>query len=331
MSHQTAIAATEGVARACRVTRHVQSALDEIRTITKDDRSPVTVADYAAQAIVAHHLVGMEGQHLALVGEESSGALRENPALARAVLSACLTVWPDAKLEDVIEAIDLGNHDASGDRYWTLDPVDGTKGFLRGCQYAVSLAHIEHGEVVSGILGCPNLSPNAEAPLDTVPPLGSLYFATRGEGARMLVAGNDPSESIPVSVQRGAANQVRLCESVEAAHSRHDDTARILKSLEETPQSVRLDSQCKYAVVARGQADVYLRMPTRKDYVERIWDHAAGMLVATEAGAAVTDIHGRPLDFGHGAGLEHNRGIVCAHPDFHARLIAAIETLGLAG
>jgi 3'(2'), 5'-bisphosphate nucleotidase len=93
---------------------------------------------------------------------------------------------------------------------------------------------------------------------------------------------------------------------------------------------VRIDSQCKYAVVARGQADAYLRLPTRKGYIERIWDHAAGALVATEAGAVVTDIAGAELDFSHGRGLERNRGIVCAAPWAHGAIVEAIAAMGLA-
>ena len=92
----------------------------------------------------------------------------------------------------------------------------------------------------------------------------------------------------------------------------------------------RLDSQCKYAVVARGQADVYLRMPTRKDYVEKIWDHAAGSLIAARAGAVVTDVMGSPLDFGRGRRLEANRGIVCAAAGVHPMIIRAIGELGIA-
>jgi len=94
--------------------------------------------------------------------------------------------------------------------------------------------------------------------------------------------------------------------------------------------SVRLDSQAKYAVVARGQADIYLRMPTKKGYVERIWDHAAGALCAVEGGCVVSDIRGAPLDFGCGRGLENNSGIAVAPPGVHGRIIAAIGRLGLA-
>jgi 3'(2'), 5'-bisphosphate nucleotidase len=56
-------------------------------------------------------------------------------------------------------ALDAGRHDGAAERYWVMDPVDGTKGFLRGDQYAVALALVERGEVVLGVLGCPNLGP----------------------------------------------------------------------------------------------------------------------------------------------------------------------------
>ncbi|MEQ8664039.1 MAG: inositol monophosphatase family protein, partial [Gammaproteobacteria bacterium] len=123
---------------------------------------------------------------------------------------------------------------------------------------------------------------------------------------------------------------MRVCESVEAAHSRLDDTARIVAHLGAAGTPARLDSQCKYAVVARGQADAYLRLPTQPGYVEKIWDHAAGKIVAEEAGAVVSDVRGQPLDFSHGSGLSANRGVVCAGAGFHPRLLEAIAALGLA-
>jgi 3'(2'), 5'-bisphosphate nucleotidase len=61
-----------------------------------------------------------------------------------------------------------------------------------------------------------------------------------------------------------------------------------------------------------------------KRYVERIWDHAAGALVAMEAGTTVTDISGKPLDFGHGRGLEQNTGVIAAAPEIHSALLEAV-------
>ncbi|MGE0486962.1 MAG: 3'(2'),5'-bisphosphate nucleotidase [Gammaproteobacteria bacterium] len=321
----------DAVAQASRVTRHVQGEPGRIDQHSKDDHSPVTIADYAAQAVVAHRLAALT-EPLLLVGEEDAATLREpaNAALREAVTAAARVAWPDAGTDAVLDAIDRGNHDAGAAAYWTLDPIDGTKGFLRGGQYAVSLALIVDGEVVFGVLGCPNLSADFGRSFDTRDDHGSLLYAIRGQGAFSVPA--DAPSAAPVAVHASVEadiTRMRVCESVEAAHSRLDDTARIVAHLGAAGAPARLDSQCKYAVVARGQADAYLRLPTRRDYVEKIWDHAAGKLVAEEAGAIVSDIHGRPLDFGHGAGLSANRGVVCAAPAFHGAILRAIDDLRL--
>jgi 3'(2'), 5'-bisphosphate nucleotidase len=80
-----------------------------------------------------------------------------------------------------LDIIDRGNSTggASG-RHWALDPIDGTKGFLRGGQYAVCLGLLKDGEVVLGVMGCPNL------PVDPKNPdgeKGALFVAVKGEGA----------------------------------------------------------------------------------------------------------------------------------------------------
>jgi 3'(2'), 5'-bisphosphate nucleotidase len=86
-----------------------------------------------------------------------------------------------------------------------------------------------------------------------------------------------------------------------------------------------MDSQAKYAVIARGHASIYMRLPTRGDYREKIWDHAAGKLVVEAAGGKVTDIHGRRLDFSHGRTLQENRGVVATSGTIHDRVIEAIR------
>lgn len=321
--------AVEAVARACAVTRRVQRDLKRVQEVTKSDRSPVTVADFAAQAIVNHQLRMTLGP-FDMVGEESAAMLREpaQEAVLQAVVDAIRTEWTDVTAELVLDAIDLGNHDASSESYWTLDPVDGTKGFLRGEQYALALALIEEGEVVLGAMACPNLPLKSDAPLEKPDAHGVIAFARRGHGASIIPADKPFGAAQPIQVGK-AGEQIRVCESVESAHTKHDDTKRIVDHLGGAGSPARLDSQAKYTVVARGQADAYLRLPTKPGYVERIWDHAAGMIIATEAGATVTDVFGKPLDFSKGDGLEANRGILCAHPDWHGRILDAISELGI--
>ncbi|NNM00362.1 MAG: 3'(2'),5'-bisphosphate nucleotidase, partial [Gammaproteobacteria bacterium] len=262
----------------------------------------------------------------------SSTLLRQDGdgALLEAVTAACRTVWPEASPEAVLAAIDRGDHDATANAYWTLDPVDGTKGFLRGGQYAVSLAYIDGGQVTLGVLGCPNLSADFEQSFDTPDSAGQVYSAVLGRGAFRVPADRPASEPERVTAAGGDAGAIRVCESVESGHSRQDMTRDVVAALGGAGAPARLDSQCNYAVVARGQADAYLRLPTRKGYQEKIWDHAAGKLVAEEAGAVVSDISGAPLDFSRGATLSGNRGVVCATPAWHGRIIDAIAGLDLA-
>lgn len=323
--------ALRAVAEACTVTRLVQSDLDQIRQLTKDDRSPVTVADFAAQAIVAMRLRDELGA-ISLVGEESAADLRtlESDALPRAITETVRNIRPGISGDDVLDAIDLGNHDASDATYWTLDPVDGTKGFLRRGQYAVSLALIENGTVKLGVLGCTNLSADFARGFDDPDPVGCIYYADLGGGAWYLPANNIDLNPTPIAAAAEVSlSAFRVCESVEAAHSKQDDTARIISHLKATSKPARLDSQCKYAVVGRGQADAYLRLPTGVGYVEKIWDHAAGMIVAQEAGAIVSDMFGNALDFSKGATLSTNQGIVCTAPSIHSKIIDSIEFLGI--
>ena len=91
-----------------------------------------------------------------------------------------------------------------------------------------------------------------------------------------------------------------------------------------------MDSQAKYGAVARGDAVLYLRLPSPKSpsYREKIWDHAAGSLIVEEAGGRVTDMHGQPLDFASGHKMERNRGVIVSNGLLHA---AVIETLAGAG
>jgi len=121
-----------------------------------------------------------------------------------------------------------------------------------------------------------------------------------------------------------------FCESVEAAHSSQSDSARVAERLGITADPFRIDSQCKYGAVSRGDASIYLRLPTRKDYEEKIWDHAAGSIVVSEAGGRVTDVLGRDLDFSQGRTLKDNSGVIVTNGRLHEPVVAAVrEVLGV--
>ncbi|MEE2673221.1 MAG: 3'(2'),5'-bisphosphate nucleotidase [Myxococcota bacterium] len=307
------------VRAAARVCRSVQQRLATAEALQKKDKSPVTVADFASQAIVCEHLMRALPDD-AVVGEEGSEELRQGDqtALLDAVVREVSTETPAGDAQ-VLDWIDRGGAAATTDRYWTLDPIDGTKGFLRGEHYAVALALLEQGEVVVGVLGCPNLD-------DGHGGRGALFTAIRGEGTRALPLWDAAFEGPAVSVSSlKSTAEARFCESVESGHSNQEQSARIASQLGITHEPFRIDSQCKYAAIARGDASIYLRMPTRKDYREKIWDHAAGKLVVEEAGGRVTDVEGIALDFTHGRTLDANRGVVATCGPIHDRVIEAVR------
>ena len=103
----------------------------------------------------------------------------------------------------------------------------------------------------------------------------------------------------------------------------------MLACLGRSSRVLQLDSQAKYAAVARGQADAYLRVPTSLGYTEWIWDHAAGAIIASEAGARVTDLRGRDLDFGQGRRLSANCGVLCAGGSLHAQFLDTVRRAGI--
>lgn len=316
---RVALAAVRAASRICRA---VQVKRVDPNTIEKKDRSPVTVADFASQAIVCSRLEQALPDD-PVVGEENADELRTDGrhAARRAVVEhVAAELGRDTDEHRVLDWIDRGGADARTARYWTLDPIDGTKGFLRGDQYAVALALIEDGEVVLGVLGCPNLpAPGGGR--------GGLFAAIAGGKARSYVLRDDDDVTgSTVSVQRvESPSEARFCESVESGHSNQSESAEIAQLLGIESEPFRLDSQCKYAAVARGDASIYLRVPTRKDYREKIWDHAAGKIVVESAGGTVTDVNGRPLDFRKGRTLEDNRGIVATAGPIHDAVIEAVQ------
>ena len=294
----------------------------------KQDKSPVTVADFGAQAVVTRILRGAFPD-LPLVGEEDAAALRDpdNRELAEKVVAHVAEALPGAEFDEVLDLIDYGTYEGGGaGSHWTLDPIDGTKGFLRMDQYAVALALIEDGEVVLGVLGCPNM------PLDAGDPdaeRGCLFVAVKGEGTYRRALSGGAEQRVQVT-GISDPSQANFCESVEAAHSSQSDSAQVASLLGITADPFRIDSQCKYGAVSRGDASIYLRLPTRKDYEEKIWDHAAGAIVVREAGGKVTDIRGQELDFSLGRTLKNNSGVIVTNGALHARVIEAVrEVLGV--
>ena len=308
--------AVEAVREAARLCVDVRKSL--VEAVEKADRSPVTVADFGSQALVCRRLKSVFPED-PIVAEEDASVLREQPAMRKTVC-AFVRGYAQADEDAVCDWIDAGNGDVA-ERFWTLDPIDGTKGFLRGDQYAVALALVDCGEVKVAALVCPALPVDmAEMEGDC----GVLFVAVRGEGTQsMPLAGGDAAD---VRIDDPAW---RFAESVESSHGDFDAQQAVARAVGIVSPPLRMDSQVKYGAVARGDAALYLRLPSPEypGYREKIWDHAAGALIVEEAGGQVSDMFGKPLDFVSAAQMEDNRGVVVSAREIHARVIDALRDM----
>jgi 3'(2'), 5'-bisphosphate nucleotidase len=295
--------------------------------LTKDDRSPVTVADYAAQALVGYFLAESYPED-AMIGEEDSSSLQtpDQRGVLERITSFVSRIAPHANPGLICEWIDRGSTE-SADRYWTLDPIDGTKGFLRGGQYAVALAQVYDGVVQIGVLGCPKLSICGYE--------GVLLVAARGQGTWLTPLDSTRSSKEPNYKQATVSqtiepSQVRLLRSFESGHTNVSQIDTFASELGAKAEPVRMDSQVKYAVLASGGGEIYLRLlsSTQPGYREKVWDQAAGSIVIEEAGGQVTDLDGKPLDFTRGRTLASNRGICATNGCLHQLALEVLAAIG---
>jgi 3'(2'), 5'-bisphosphate nucleotidase len=243
---------------------------------------------------------------------------------------------------ELMECIDLGQtfFDAGSDsiqrgRVWCLDPIDGTKGFLRKGQYCVALGLLKDGVPLIGILACPNLPSSSTSNSDDSN-IGCIFVALRGQGCYELpiIPGSHPPIQLPkgntktindatkarfcVGVEQGFADPVGRCKAMAAKlHGGLDPNDEIV-------HSIRMDSQAKYGVVARGDAEFYVRLP-KSEHRDWIWDVAPGVLVLQEVGGCISDASGKPLDFSSGAKLTSNGILGAATPELHSALLDAYD------
>jgi 3'(2'), 5'-bisphosphate nucleotidase len=215
---------------------------------SKDDLSPVTIADRAAELII-----------LEALAKAAPGV----PVIAE-------------------EEVAAGRIPAHGDTYFLVDPLDGTKEFIRGGDdYTVNIGLISNGTPVLGAV--------------FAPARGQLHAGLVGEGAWV----EEPGGRRPISTrERG--------EAVTAVASKshfNQPTADYLDQAVGECDYVGVGSSLKFCIVAEGKADIYPRLAPTSE-----WDTAAGHAVLLAAGGRVDGPDGSPLAYGKRAFL--NRGFV---------------------
>ncbi|MFM7131422.1 MAG: inositol monophosphatase family protein [Isosphaeraceae bacterium] len=304
-----------------------------IRSMTKSDGSPVTNADFGSQALIVQTLRKLFLTDPVMAEETASpDDFQDHNFTTELIRDLQNAGGSFATVAEIADSINRGlsesaePHESWRDRYWVIDPIDGTKGYLKGGQYAIALGLIEKGQVNLAVLACPEFS------LPGQNGTGLLLYAVKGEGAyAMPIFSDGEAKRLNVS-DRSATGSMRMCESLN--HSPTGTSAKVAAVLDIPDSQIdRMDSQAKYAAVASGAADIYLRLPTSSTYREAIWDHAAGVLIVEEAGGRVSDIYGQPLAWNDQRSWHDNHrfpqahGIVVTNSRIHHDVIEAIRSV----
>jgi 3'(2'), 5'-bisphosphate nucleotidase len=319
--------AFETVKGAAGMLKRIHQSLDW-GALQKSDRTPVTIADFSIQAMVGRLFEQILPDDT-LVAEERSDTLRyEGHAHTRAmVLQQIRSLLPHINEEQVFAWIDRGQGEP-GKRFWTLDPLDGTKGFLRNGQFAVSLSLVESGQVQMGVIGCPVLDDEL---LPGASPSGELFLAVRGKGSwRFPLNGLEEGTPVHVSDIR-QPEQLQLLQSYASEHTDVLTIDRLIGMWNTCHEPLRIDSQVKYGLLAAGKGDLLLRLLSSQqpNYREKIWDIAPGYLLVQEAGGMMTDLDGNPLDFTAGREMQNNRGILATNGYLHDFALQSLKRVGI--
>jgi len=213
---------------------------------SKDDTSPVTEADEKAEAIILKALAGL---------------VPDIPVLAE-------------------EAVSAGNIPEIGDRFFLVDPLDGTKEFVnkRG-EFTVNIALIEQGRPVMGVVFAPAMDR-----LFVADSVSSAWQASAQPGGAVPPV----SERKPMRIRQVTGGLI----AVASKSHRTPETDAFLEKYD-VAEIVSAGSSLKFCLIAAGEADLYPRMGRTME-----WDTAAGQAVVEAAGGRVLQEDGKPLLYG---------------------------------
>jgi 3'(2'), 5'-bisphosphate nucleotidase len=301
------------VRQASALTRAVQRAGFD-RASKDDEGDPVTSSDYGAQALICRALAAAYPDHAVIAeeGGEQFMTLLSDPQRAQIAEQVSAVIGERVGVDQVAAWLDHGRG-VESDITWIIDPIDGTKGYIANRQYAIAVAALADGDPVASAVACPGYG------------RGLLFYAQRG-GA--YVEGLDGGRADRIAVSDVTRfDQARLVGSLERHKGDHPGADSVYAALGiRADQLTPVDSQAKYAMVACGDADLFMRLMTPGGHRHWVWDHAPGVALVRAAGGVCTDMDGSPLRFDAGATMP-NRGMVISNGRLHDRLIDAIRPI----
>lgn len=331
---------------AAKLSQSIISSIDK-GVIEKEDLSPVTVADFAVQALLtATFKAAFPTDNF--VGEENADDLKSHPLLLERVWqllnrivgdeessSACKLPESREHMCDLIDQCGASSPGGEGSgRTWVFDPIDGTKTYVRGELYAINVGLLVDGKQTVGIVGCPNTSIDATAPLrnEDIDPSGNgcIVFAVKGHGAfvRPLRGNVDvQTRQLPRQNPDAAVKDIRFvtCDTIvdSALDGVHDVIAGRLGAA--YPGCDLVPWVLRWAALAMGLGNTTVWVYKRRDRRAKVWDHAGAMLLFEETGGRITDVHGNDIDLAAGRKMSANFGFVAAPEKLHAEVLMTVH------
>lgn len=298
------------------------------------------MADVSSQIIINYRLE-QAIKNVVIIGEEDSTEISFS---MQKQIQEIFSELPELKEIDVgskssIRNILMSNSfDANEHEYfWTVDPIDGTKGYIRGDQYCVCIAMIETKTLLPVIsaLGCPNLS--VDGSNNDKKGLLMVSIASGGNFVCSLGESMDNLRQLPKVPLHEDLSTAIFTGAVVSTHTNPLEINAIKSNFGNEIPIVQMDSQCKYGLLALNRAHVYYRRHTSKDqvgrrswdcdYIEAIWDNAPGYLFVKEAGGQVTDFDGNDLRFPPEKHFKITGGVLASMltPELHNKVILVVK------
>ncbi|SPN74030.1 3'(2'),5'-bisphosphate nucleotidase CysQ,adenosine-3'(2'),5'-bisphosphate nucleotidase,3'(2'),5'-bisphosphate nucleotidase,Inositol monophosphatase family [Chlamydia serpentis] len=275
----------------------------------KPDGSFITAADYGSQYYLKRELA-QAFPDIPFIGEEVLSPNEDHKKISE-ILKFTHQLAPLTSSEDLFS--NLTPPPSPTSLFWLVDPIDGTTGFIKHRAFAVAVSLIYEYQPILSVMACPSYNYTFKV-YSAAKSHGLSILHSENLGRRILYDGRKPTR--------------QFCEaSLAALNQQHHATRKLSLGLPNTPSPRRLESQYKYALVAEGAVDFFIRYPFIHSPA-RAWDHVPGAFLVEEAGGKVTDALGVPLEYNKETLLLNNHPVILAsgNQEIHETTLTAIQS-----
>ncbi|MCJ7649869.1 MAG: hypothetical protein MUP85_14755 [Candidatus Lokiarchaeota archaeon] len=267
----------------------------------KEDDSPVTIADYATQIYIINKIMEQFPDDQIIAEEDDSSFIDD---IAKRSINSCyeaLNIEGNINIEK-----SLMKKDKYSKRQWTVDPIDGTKGYQEGLSYAIGIGLMINSDPKICAIAVPNYKKFGKA----------IFISEKDKGSKFAT---NTSEFKPIKVSHQShLKQAKMC------HSLHYDEPWVMEFAKraEITNFIQIDSMAKFCMIADGTADLYVK-PMNKSR-SFAWDFLPGILLVQEAGGTVTDLRGSKIEFNNDKCIVSTPGLIASNSIIHNDIIAKL-------